>query len=82
MKQDIAYDVNKKEIKRGNLVRIVSEAEANHPWLKVGNTLRVSSWEDRSLGKKPYICVFLSSKSGLKHCRLGIQDVCLQVVGE
>lgn len=75
-----AFDINGTEIKRGNLVKIVEAPNVEHGWLKVGNTLFVTHWEDRTLGKSPYICVFLESKRGRKSCRLGVQDNRLEVV--
>ncbi len=75
-----AFDINGNEIKHGNIVKIVETPDVTHSWLRVGNTLRVSHWEDRSIGKTEYICVFLESKKGNRLCQLGVQDKRLEIV--
>jgi hypothetical protein len=75
-----AIDVKNIEIKRGDIVKIVKTPIVEHGWLRVGNTLRVAYWENRSLGDIPYICVFLESKKGGKLCSLGVEDKRLEVV--
>lgn len=77
-----AFDVNGTEIKSSDIVKIVKTPDVKHAWLKVGNTLRVSHWEDRALGKTEYICVFLKSKKGGKQCSLGVQDIRLEVIND
>lgn len=74
-----AFDVNGTEIRSGNIVKIVKAPLVKHNWLRVGNTLRVSYWEERPLGND-YICVFLESKTGGKICSMGIQDKRLEVI--
>lgn len=75
-----AFDINGTEIKHNDLVKIVVKPEVNHSWLRVGNTLKVSYWEDRTLGNSEYICVFLKSKGEGKMCGMGVQDKRLEVV--
>lgn len=82
MKRVKAFDVNGREIKANDLVKVVNNPEPYHAWLKEGNTLRVSYWQDRSLGKTPYIIVFLRSKGAGKLCSQGLQDIKLEVIGE
>jgi hypothetical protein len=75
-----AIDGKNVEIKRGNIVKIVKTPTVKHGWLKVGNTLRVAYWENRSLGGTPYTIVFLESKKGGKLCSYGVEDKRLEVV--
>lgn len=77
-----AFDVNSVEIKRNDIVKIVSNDTSKHAWLKAGNTLRVAYWENRSFGKVDYIVVFLKSKKGGKLCSQGVQDRFLKVIEE
>lgn len=72
------FDVNGKEIKQDDLVKVVRGSN-DHSWLKVGNTLKVSHWEDRSsfLG---YVIVFLKTKDAERVCSIGISGNCLELV--
>lgn len=81
MKRVKAFDIDGVEIKQGDLVKIVRTPSVKHGWLKVGNTLRVTNWEDRSLGKN-HIIVFLKSKKGGNNCGMGVQDNRLMVIPE
>lgn len=76
-----AFDINGTSIKHGDLVKVVAEDNSSHAWIRVGNTFRVSWWEDRSgfLGAD-YMCVFLKSKKGGRMLSQGIQDKKLLVI--
>lgn len=76
-----AIDINGKEIKKGQIVKIIHD-DNDHNWLKKGNTLRVRYWENRSFCKKnPFVVVFLESKKGGKLCSSGVLDRKLEVLG-
>lgn len=69
-----AYDANGSEIKRNDIVKII-KTTSNHSWLRVGNTLRVSSWDNRNwFGEDRHVILFLKSKNGSRYCQTGIHE--------
>ncbi|MGE8004014.1 hypothetical protein [Lysinibacillus sp. NPDC093216] len=74
-----AFDIDGKQLERGDVVEI-AKPESDHRWLKVGNTLRVSYWENRSFGKGEYIVVFLESKKDGRLCQRGVHEKSLRKV--
>ena len=78
-----AFDINGTEIKRNAIVKVVNNPEPHHSWLKEGNTLRASYWENRSFSNtSEYIVVFLESKKGGRLCSQGLLDRNLLVMKE
>ncbi|QTB21599.1 hypothetical protein J1907_17895 [Lysinibacillus sphaericus] len=74
-----AFDIDGNELERGDIVQ-VTKNESDHPWLKVGNTLRVSYWENRPFGQSKYIVVFLVSKNGGRLCQRGLHEKSIRKV--
>lgn len=73
------FDVNGKVLNQGDVVKIISDVNQDHSWLRKGNTLKVAYWEDRRsfLG---YVIVFLKSKGAGKLCSQGLSGDCLELV--
>lgn len=76
-----AQDIDGTKLERGDVVEIV-KYESDHHWLKVGNTLRVSYWENRPFGQKKYMVVFLKSKKSGRLCQRGVHESSIRIVKE
>lgn len=74
-----AQDIDGIELERGDIVEIV-EGSTDHAWLKAGNTLRVSYWENRPFGQGRYMVVFLESKNGRRLCQRGLHEKSIRKV--
>lgn len=74
-----AFDRDGIQLERGDVVEILKN-QSDHHWLKAGNTLRVSHWENRPLGHGRYMVVFLESKNGSRLCHRGLHEKSLRKV--
>lgn len=63
-----AYDIDGREIKKGDLIEIINNPKPFHHWLKEGNKLYVTGYEFRLTS----MVVFFESKGSRLKCSQGL----------